>query len=360
MSNHPSGKPKKDRQTLYVQEWPSADRPAWQDACRPSHRLRKGGAGSHLSAVSLEDFARRYGRFLGFLKRTGRFDPNAAAASLVTPTNVDAYIADFTGKVSSVTAWNCIYKLRRAAQLLSPGTDFTWLIEIEGDLELLQEPKSKFDRLVMAEQLVEAGLTLIIEAKDLIRADFKRARGIRNGLMLALLALCPIRRKNFAALEIGNTFKQTRGRWWIALPGRSTKMQKPEERPVAEWLNPFIDLYLNEARPVLLDGSLDIHALWISSKTRQPMRARKVGSLITQITRETIGIGISPHLFRTADATTVAEACGDMPHLASALLGHPNSKITEEHYIRPSSLNAAKEYANIIERRYFAARRTES
>jgi integrase len=90
------------------------------------------------------------------------------------------------------------------------------------------------------------------------------------------------------------------------------------------------------------------------------MKARKVGTLITQITRETIGVGISPHLFRTADATTVAEACGDMPHLASALLGHPNLKITEEHYIRPSSLNAAKEYAKIIEHHYFTDGPAES
>jgi len=213
------GEPKKDRQTLYVHEWPSAEQSAWQDACRPSHRLKKGGSRSHLRVVSLKDFARRYGRFLGFLKRTGRLDPNAPAASQVTPANVEAYIIDFTGKVNSVTAWNCIYKLRRAAQLLSPGTDFTWLIEIEKDLELLQEPKSKFDRIVTAEQLVEAGLTLIIEAKELTHAEFKRARGIRNGLMLVLLALCPIRRKNFATLEIGKTLRQIRGRWWITLPG---------------------------------------------------------------------------------------------------------------------------------------------
>jgi integrase len=349
MSNHHGGKPKKDRQTLYVHEWPNAEQSAWQDACRPSRRLKKGGSGSHLRLVSLEDYARRYGRYLGFLKRTGRLDPNASAASQVTPANVEAYIVDFTGKVSSVTAWNNIYKLRRAAQLLSPGTDFTWLIEIEKDLELLQEPKSKFDRIVTTEQLVEVGLTLIIEAKELTYAEFKRARGIRNGLMLVLLALCPIRLKNFASLEIGKTFKQIRGRWWIALPGGSTKMKKPEERPVAEWLNPYIDLYLNEARPVLLDGSQnDTNTFWISSKTRQPMTARKVGSLITQVTRETIGVAISPHLFRTADATTVAEACGDMPYLASALLGHPKSNVTEEHYIRPSSLNVGSELAAIV------------
>ena len=349
MINHPSGKPKKERQTLYVHEWPDADQSAWRDACRPSHRLKKGGAGSHLRPVTLEDHARRYGQFLGFLKRTGRLEPNAAAASSVTPANVETYIADFTGKVSSVTAYGCIYKLRRAAQLLSPGTGFTWLIEIERDLELLQEPRSKFDRFVTPEQFVEAGLTLIIEAKNLTHAEFKRARGIRNGLMLILLALHPIRPKNFAALEIGTTFKQVRGRWWITLPGASTKMKKPEERPVAEWVNPYIDLYLNKARPVLLGNSISgIQALWISS-TGQPMLVQTVSSLVTQITRETIGIGISPHLFRTADATTAAEACSDMPHLASALLGHSDPKITEEHYNRASSLKAGQDYASIVQ-----------
>ena len=120
MSNHHRGKLKKDRQTLYVHEWPRAEQSAWQDACRPSHRLKKGGSGSHLRVVSLEDYASRYGRFLGFLKRTGRLDPNAPAAAQVTPANVEAYIVDFTGKVSSVAAWNNIYKVRRAAQLLSP------------------------------------------------------------------------------------------------------------------------------------------------------------------------------------------------------------------------------------------------
>ena len=44
----------------------------------------------------------------------------------------------------------------------------------------------------MAEQLLEAGLTLITEAKNQTEAKFARARGIRNGLMIALLALCPI------------------------------------------------------------------------------------------------------------------------------------------------------------------------
>ena len=36
--------------------------------------------------------------------------------------------------------------------------------------------------------------------------------------MIALLAVCPIRLKNFAALEIGRTFREVEGSWWIVLP----------------------------------------------------------------------------------------------------------------------------------------------
>jgi hypothetical protein len=38
-----------------------------------------------------------------------------------------------------------------------------------------------------------------------------RAYQVRNGLMVALLAFCPIRRKNFAALEVGRSFIKIKG-----------------------------------------------------------------------------------------------------------------------------------------------------
>ena len=348
------GKSGAERRTLKVHEWPAADRLAWDAACKPSHRLTKGGSASHLAAVSQQDIARRYGLFLGFLRLNGSLNPDAGAATHVTPANVEAYTADLAGRVSSVTAWNCIYKLRRAAQLIAPDKDFLWLREIENDLAFVMEPKSKLGRFVAPERSLEAGLTLHEEAKKFTHAEFKRACGIRNGLMLALLTLYPSRRKNFATLEIGKTFKQVRGAWWIIIPASKTKSkQRPEERPVATWLNPYIELYLTEARPVLLTGAgQETQILWISSTSRRAMTIRKVGSLITQLTRETLGIPISPHLFRTAAVTALAEAKGDMPHLASALLGHTHPPITEKHYNRASSLNVATEYAEIIRTKY--------
>jgi hypothetical protein len=227
--------------SLPIHDWPDADRRAWEEACRPGHRLKPGGAASYLAQVSREDFARRYGAFLGFLQRTGRLEKAAAAAAQVTMPNVEVYLADLNARVRSVTAYNCIYKLRRAAELLAPTTDFSWLAEIEKDLALIMEPRSKLDRLVSTGRLVEAGLTLVAEAQHFANNDLVRARGVRNGLMIALLALCPIRLKNFADLKIGQTFKQVQGSWWIALPSVSTKSRRPDERRVPELLNGSIE-----------------------------------------------------------------------------------------------------------------------
>jgi site-specific recombinase XerD len=247
--------------------------------------------------------------------------------------------------------------VRRAAQFIAPDRYFSWFREIDNDLAFVMQPRSKLNRLVSAERLVEAGLTLIEDAKR-VRADFKRARAIRNGLILALWTLCPSRRKNFATLEIGKTFRRVKAKWWITIAEKETKTrQRPEERPVAEWMNPYVELYLNEARPILLSRcKQQTDALWISDKGRGPMAAEYLSSLIPQITKKTVGIAISPHLFRAADATTVAEAKGDMPHLASALLNHAHPRITEEHYNRASSLSATNEYQQILQQNYGAAK----
>jgi integrase len=334
--------------SLLIEEWPEADRHAWKQACTPPSRFKRGGAASHLAPVSRNDFANRYGAFLGFLQRTGRLQRDAGAATQVTLANVQAYTSDLTARVRSVTVHNCIYKLRRASELLAPGADFKWLAEIERDLALVMQPRSKFDRLVFSGQLVEAGLTLIAEAREFARADVARARGIRNGLMIAILAVCPIRLKNFAALEIGNSFKKIDGRWWIALASISTKSRRPDERCIPEWLNGSIGAYLTEARPILLGSSPATGAVWISSTTGGAITWKNLGLLISKITLKTLGVDVSPHLFRTAAASTAAAYGRRIPHLASALLNHTDPRITEEHYNRASSISASKVYAEIL------------
>jgi site-specific recombinase XerD len=346
--NSPGNTARVHPRSLPIHEWPEGDRLAWQDACRPGSRFKPGGSASYLAQVSRDDFANRYGAFLGFLQRSDSLDHRALAAAQVTPTNVDDYIAELTSRVRSVTIWNCVYKLRRAAELLAPTSDFSWLAEIEKDLALVMEPRSKFDRLVFTQRLVEAGLTLIAEAEGHAKNDIDRATGVRNGLMIALLAHRPSRLKNFATLEIGRTFKEVHGSWWIALPSSSTKTKKLDERRVPEILNRVIGVYLRQSRPALIGSRTPTNSLWISSRTGQQLTQKNLGTLISKITSRTLGVDVSPHLFRTAAATTAAMHGGNTPHLASAVLGHTDPRVTEEYYNRATSIEAAKIYAAIV------------
>ena len=70
--------------------------------------------------------------------------------------------------------------------------------------------------------------------------------------------------------------------------------------------------------------------------------------LVGAPTLETIGVDVSPHLFRTAAASTAAAYGGSTPHLASAVLNHTDPRVTEEHYNRATSIGAGRTYAEIV------------
>ena len=188
----------------------------------------------------------------------------------------------------------------------------------------------------------------IAEAESSAGTAVARAKVVRDGLMIALLAFCPNRQKNFATLEIGKTFEKIGNSWWIVLDRRRTKTHRPDERRVADILTPHIDRYLKQWRPILLGAKATTNALWISSTTGQPLTAKNMGTLISKVTLECLGVDVSPHLFRTAAASTAAYG-GDTPHLASAVLGHTDPRVTEEHYNRATSMSAARVYADLVE-----------
>jgi site-specific recombinase XerD len=325
--------------------WPAADRAAWQEARRPSVRLQRGGAASHLRPVVQRDLRKRYGLFLDFLSRSGRLDMNAPAGAQVTPENVEGYVAELKSRVSSVTVYGSIQKLRRFVQLIGPGSDLGWLIEIERQLYSERRPRPKWDRVVTTDVLVDAGRTLMAEAEIAKPPKLTRARMFRNGLMVALLAYGPIRLKNFAALEIGRSFVSVDGTWWIVLTAAETKEKREDERPVPEELTASIERYLQIYRRVLARGTAETDALWLAMDGK-PMSYASMGELITETTRMTIGVAVSPHLFRTAAVTTLAILAGDKPHAGSALLHHgPNGP--QENYNRASSITAGRSLAAI-------------
>ena len=107
--------------SLPLDLWPETDRSAWNMACRPAARLKRGGAAGHLKPVTRNDLVQRYGYFLDFLDRRGLLRSDGPAAANVTVDNVDAYVAELKDRVRSVTVYGSIAKLRRAARYIAPG-----------------------------------------------------------------------------------------------------------------------------------------------------------------------------------------------------------------------------------------------
>jgi hypothetical protein len=329
--------------------WPAADQLAWAAACKPAERLKRGGTASHMKAITRRDLVRRYGYFLDHVERTEGLDRNAQATAYVTPDRVEHFRTKIEGRISSVTVYGTIYKLRRMAQLLMTGRDFTWLSDIEKDLALVMVPRSKCDRLVYSEVLIDAGMTLMIEADTAMhRSALARAREFRNGLMIALLALHPVRLKNFAALEIGGTFRKVNGRWCFVISANYTKETRPDERPVDPILIHWIDHYLTIHRPVLARTGDASFCLWLSSNDGSAMTYGAVEKVVKQTTLATVGVDVSPHLFRSAGVSTCAVHAGDQPRLGSALMHHTDPRVAEKHYNHAKCASDAQKFADLI------------
>ena len=269
-------------------------------------------------------------------------------AAQVTPENVNAFIIELKARVSSVTVYGTIQKLRRIIQLIAPDRDLTWLVARERDLASEMRPRSKWDRTVFSQVLFETpALRLFCDAeKDKRAPKLTRARLVRDGLLIALLAQCPIRLKNLAALEIGKSFVKVDDTWWIILTAAETKEKRPDERPVPSELSEIIDRYLRIYRPLLSRGNDASRALWLSHNGK-PLSYATIAELIPKAVEKIVGKKISPHLFRAAGVTTLATHAGDQPHAGGALLHHRPGPVTQEHYNRASSITAGKAYSAI-------------
>jgi hypothetical protein len=80
--------------------------------------------------------------------------------------------------------------------------------------------------------------------------DLGCARLVRDGLIIALLALCPIRLRNLAELGVGRQLRLIGDTWWIILEPNETKTGHPDERPVPKIVAEAIGRWLGYWRSV--------------------------------------------------------------------------------------------------------------
>jgi integrase len=178
--------------------------------------------------------------------------------------------------------------------------------------------------------------------------------------MVAVLALHPLRHKNFHELTLGRQIRLLGGSWCIELETEETKTRKHDEKRLAGYLRPFLTEYLTKYRPILLQaGSSSREAgsheftgglesitgpLWVSAEGCR-LSYSGVGLAITESTEAAL-VRLSPHAFRRAVTTTAIHSYS--PGLATVILQHTDARVTDEYYNRSSSLRAGEELSKIL------------
>ena len=325
-----------ERRCMPLALWPEADRTVWQNALTPGTILDDHlGALAHLSVASNYKVERGYGRFLTYCKIHEPDCLQAAPAERISPQRVRSYINHLTDIGNSTqTIMARLQDLGSMASLFAPERDWSFINRLASRIRARHKPAREKTRILMTDELAQLGYDLMHAAQG--NDSISDAVQYRDGLMIALLAYVPIRRKNFTALEIGSSVVRRQGQWFIQLTPEQTKTHAWFETILPPVLEPYLQRYLDFYRPMLLACTGRWQkptgdALWIS-KHSSPMTQDGLYSRICRHTGERFGEHCSPHMFRDAAASTLATEAPEYVMLAAPLLGHRSFQTTEKYY----------------------------
>lgn len=353
MSGGPYGRGKAPERTcMPVDCWPEADMEIWERACAPGDFFDDdAGARQGYSRISNRKTEKGYGRWLTFLRHHDAASLALTPADRITSELARRYVERlFELDNSTATILTRLQELRDAAKVFGPERDWNFLNALASNVRARHKPARSKLHLRLSDELFDLGMHLIHKAQNF--EGVEAAVLHRDGLMIAFLALVPLRRSNLAEMRIGANLVEENGTWLILFEESETKTHTVYEAILPALLMDHLGTYLAIHRPILAvqtgrwSKPVD-DALWVSSH----------GSAMTQMafydrvrrhTREAFGVAINPHLFRDAAATTLAIADPGRVRVAAPLLGHRNLSTTERYYQQARTYEAHAVYIDAL------------
>ena len=184
--------------------WPDEDRRRLDAAFAPGDLFDEDAPpGGHLAAGTRRHIETGYRRWLGFLSVFHPGDLSLGAEERITPQRVRDFVTLLQKEVRDSTIASILDGVYCAARLIAPALDWVWLASVERNMHARSMPLDRLEQLQAPWDICDLGLSLMDEARDR-PADphFVREVAFRDGLVLALLSLWPIRRRSIAALTI--------------------------------------------------------------------------------------------------------------------------------------------------------------
>jgi site-specific recombinase XerD len=245
-----------------------------------------------------------------------------------------------------------LHKLRYAIQFICPTSDWSWLLAIAKRIAAQATPRPARHHLVTSDRLYTLGINLMDEASASAANSDKHSKAqafqYRDGLIIALLALIPLRRRTLAALRIGKHLVKAGENWALDIPAADTKARRALDYPLSKELSRRIDIYLSKFRG-RLPGAKAHDGLWASNRGGS-MDDETIYQAVSKRTRSAFGFSVNLHRFRHAAATQWSIQDPSNVRGVKDLLGHSSFKTTEKHYIMAQSRVAGRALAGAIGR----------
>jgi integrase len=335
------------RLLLHYSQWPTADRTLWERAFGGDDPFDDAAA-ARLATSSRQQYLTGWRRFLGFLALEEAAALEIAPADRLTIERVRAFVAHLAETNIPRSVAIQVDALYKAARLMMPDIDWTWLKAVKRKLHAAAPARGPTGPVITSVQLLHLGQELMDEIAPEQSAPLRLAEAIayRDGLMIALLAFVPLRRKNLAAIDIGRQLVQEGNGWFVTVPCNEAKTNAPIEFAMPEILVPYLEVYLTIVRPRILQNAI-CKALWVSAKGGALSYSAFWG-VIHRHTTNRLGIHFAPHDVRDAAATTWAIARPEQIGVARDLLGHADLRTTTRHYNRARGIEASRAYADAI------------
>jgi integrase/recombinase XerD len=327
-------------------QWPAPDRFLWERAMRSDDPFAD-TAGARLSKASQHSYLFAWRRYLGFLaihEPTALEIPPAERLTIERVRSFVAHLAE-TNLPRSVAAG--VDGLYLAARVMMPERDWTWLKAVKARLYRAAPASAPSGPVITSLQLLDLGQELMDESKPTPDTPIGKEDAVlyRDGLMIALLAFAPLRRKNAAALEIGRHLVREGDGWFIIIPRDETKTRTPLEFPVPELLESYLAIYLDIVRPQMLRHPT-CAALWLNSRGGALSYAG-IGGIMPRHSTSRLGFRITLHDVRDAAATTWALLAPDRIGVARDLLAHSDLRTTKR-YNRARGIEASRAHNQLI------------
>ena len=337
------------RQYLPYAEWPEEDRRLWDTPFKKGKGpFEDCGRGAHLSERSQQQLQYAYGKFLKFVAVRHPDRLGCDPAARVSADMIEEFVKFQPATCGDVTISIYLYHLWLVLKYIYPASDWSWLVTISERIAARGKEKRKKYRLVTSETLYALGIALMDGAlssgKPVTASGVQTA--YRDGLIIAFLALIPLRRRTLGLLQTGRHLVRSGAGWAVDIPANDTKSKRPFEFPLSQDLSARIDFYLKEIRPRISGGAANNH-LWVSRCG--PMTDPMIYKTVRRRTKKTLGFPVNLHRFRHAAATFWSVRDPVNVRGVKDLLGHATFAPTEQYYIMAQSRMAGRALARAIE-----------